>query len=235
MKTIAQSFTTIRHVANLLWGPSDWGRKWLVWVQSESDPVDLFTPTSLMIFPSQCLMRCIVERKSAHVRAWRFVFYVSRSHFFWKSMRKREKTNKPPKNKHGTSKMKCEAVWWSRTWRSVHQRYHLHHSWNWAISLPRATVNWLVVQRNCRSPLPLFRNCSPSFSRPMSAWHSEQMCAREWSSNGGSTAPGHLLCPGQRLIFAHKVNTKKYSFGNSPWRYYPKFTKMSPSTATALQ
>ena len=49
-----------------------------------------------------------------------FVFYVSRPTSFENQCGSAEKTNKPPKNKHGTSQRKCE-MWWSR---SVRQRYH---------------------------------------------------------------------------------------------------------------
>ena len=154
-----------------------------------------------------------------------FVFYVSRPTFF--EMREREKTNKPPKNKHGTSKRKYENV---MVVRSVRRWYLWHHWWNQATSLPTGT---LARSASKKKTTELVQISSAAFLRLLSSLsachlaraHRDSECAQE-SDQAAVGPPAPSFCPGQSV--AHKVYAKHFL---SPRRYVHESTMKSPSSA----
>ena len=171
-----------------------------------------------------------------------FVFYVSRPYFSENQCGSAQKTNKPLKNKHGTSKRKQTKVWWSR---SVHHSYHRHYWWNQAISLPIGPPVCSAAKENRQrlSSCRFLRLLSVSLSLSPSPcqWarahrHSERTCAREWSSDS-RTSSSIIFC--RDKSFPHKVYAKTFSLpGDTPlnpsWRVPQLLTLLQQKRQTRL-
>ena len=182
-------------------------------------------------------LRCVDQIKSATL-GHDVYFLCFSSNFFVNQCGSAEKTNKPPKNKHGTSQRKCEM--WSS--RSVRQRYR------WDIIDEKQLISTRPPSCSAakkkkdihlrRSLLPLFRVCSLSLSPDQWARthrHSERTCAREWLSDGRTSSSFFSVkfnvLPTKAITQTHK----KTVLGISPRRHVPESTWMSPSAAPVLQ
>ena len=170
-----------------------------------------------------------------------FVFCVSRPTFFENQCGSVEKTNKPPKNKHGTSQRKCETVVVKKHSPLVSSAPLMKPS-----SLPTGPTSHSAAkkktrtkkrQRTSRSPLPaleLFRDRSPSLQageRVLTGIANERAQESDWGMVGSQA---HFSNSVEVKVLPIK-STQITSFGNSPPRYVPESTMMSPSAAPVLQ
>ena len=187
--------------------------------------------------------------RHVHIRTW-VCFLCFSSNFFENQCGSAEKTNKPPKNKHGTSQRKCE-MWWSR---SVRQRYHRRHHW-WKNS-SFITGHCLAAQRKKQNKgRPLEQISSAAFSSLLSLSLQTSERALSDIANGraqqsdramvGPSVPPSLsrstFCP-QKLSHTHThTRTKKkkkklfghFSSETCPWIHYDESLSCSSAPIKA--
>ena len=162
-----------------------------------------------------------------------FVFYVSRPIYFENQCGSAEKTNKPPKNTHGTSQRKCE-MWciWSCKKRSPEVPSTTPLTKQLISNRPPSCSAAKNKQRKATWADLFCRFFELAIPVSPDQWartprHSERTCVREWSSDGRTSSS----------FFSVKVNVwptesyhkpKKTFLGISPRRHVPESTMMIP-------